>query len=236
MRLGSSVALASGLLVALAAGCSGETTGTSTGGTGGLGTMGGTGGNSMGSGGGTSTVEIDAAIGRLNALIAAYCDCLGSAAERDACLLAASNEALVVNDCQRAVLATSEGQGMVDCVGAVIDDVDTCMDSAGCDQTAIEICFASFDTRMGACDSANAAVATQLEACDTGSSTGNDFTCDDGYTIPMSWVCDWDDDCTGGEDEVGCTDFVCNDGDEIPQSWVCDGFADCTGGEDEAGC
>lgn len=31
-----------------------------------------------------------------------------------------------------------------------------------------------------------------------------DVTCGDGSTVPGMWVCDGDNDCPGGEDEVGC--------------------------------
>lgn len=39
---------------------------------------------------------------------------------------------------------------------------------------------------------------------DGSGSTGDQFFCDDGSSIPGSWVCDGDDDCAGGEDEAAC--------------------------------
>ncbi len=39
---------------------------------------------------------------------------------------------------------------------------------------------------------------------DGSGSSGDRFFCDDGSSIPGSWVCDGDDDCAGGEDEAAC--------------------------------
>jgi len=64
-----------------------------------------------------------------------------------------------------------------------------------------------------------------------------DFYCNDGTTIPMDWVNDGDEDCVGGEDEMGMggsdDEFTCDDGSTIPMDWVNDGEEDCMGGEDE---
>jgi len=68
-------------------------------------------------------------------------------------------------------------------------------------------------------------------------SEGDEFMCNDGSTIPMSFVNDGDEDCDGGEDEddMGGSDdeFMCNDGTTIPMDYVNDGDEDCAGGEDE---
>jgi Ca2+-binding EF-hand superfamily protein len=65
----------------------------------------------------------------------------------------------------------------------------------------------------------------------------DEFMCNDGSTIPMSFVNDGDEDCDGGEDEddMGGSDdeFMCNDGTTIPMNYVNDGDEDCAGGEDE---
>jgi Ca2+-binding EF-hand superfamily protein len=58
----------------------------------------------------------------------------------------------------------------------------------------------------------------------------DEFMCNDGSTIPMSFVNDGDEDCDGGEDE---DEFMCDDGSTIPMSFVNDGYDDCDGGEDE---
>ena len=65
----------------------------------------------------------------------------------------------------------------------------------------------------------------------------DEFMCNDGSTIPMSFVNDGDEDCDGGEDEddMGGSDdeFMCDDGTTIPMDYVNDGDEDCDGGEDE---
>ena len=63
------------------------------------------------------------------------------------------------------------------------------------------------------------------------------FICDDGESIPMDYVNDGMEDCSGGEDEdsMGEDEFTCDDGFTIPMDWVNDGVEDCTNGEDEDG-
>ena len=60
------------------------------------------------------------------------------------------------------------------------------------------------------------------------------YTCNNGETIPLDWVCDNFDDCNSGEDEETC--FECNDGSVIVPSAQCDGIDDCGEGEDETDC
>ena len=58
--------------------------------------------------------------------------------------------------------------------------------------------------------------------------------CADGSaTIRVSWVCDFEQDCLDGSDEVGCVHFRCDDGTGVPDAYLCDGDLDCPGGEDE---
>ena len=65
-----------------------------------------------------------------------------------------------------------------------------------------------------------------------------DVACADGYTIPMSDLCNGRDDCDFGEDENDCGAyrFRCEDGTTIDKASECDGYDDCGFGEDEAGC
>jgi hypothetical protein len=95
---------------------------------------------------------------------------------------------------------------------------------------------------------------------------GDQFECDDGEILGAYWVCDGDDDCVGGEDEVDCgvicddvfdatheacgetsetyqhdstrtcDSYRCEDGRLISDDWVCDGKVDCTHADDETSC
>ena len=62
------------------------------------------------------------------------------------------------------------------------------------------------------------------------------FTCADGERIPEDWVCDGDEDCESGSDELGCPTFTCGSGGTIPRDERCDFEVDCEDGSDEEGC
>ncbi|XP_078033485.1 low-density lipoprotein receptor isoform X2 [Augochlora pura] len=69
------------------------------------------------------------------------------------------------------------------------------------------------------------------------------FRCANDKYIPISWVCDKEDDCLDNSDETEeqckgihtCTEteFKCSNGRCIPRTWHCDGEDDCTDGSDE---
>ncbi len=65
--------------------------------------------------------------------------------------------------------------------------------------------------------------------------------CSDGSRFTYDYRCDGIEDCTGGEDEAGCTQtgtVKCRNVDQrIPSTAVCDGAPDCSDSSDEpAGC
>uniref|UniRef100_A0A3Q4HUM5 Uncharacterized protein n=1 Tax=Neolamprologus brichardi TaxID=32507 RepID=A0A3Q4HUM5_NEOBR len=67
-----------------------------------------------------------------------------------------------------------------------------------------------------------------------------EFRCANGQCISKSFVCDNDNDCSDGSDEVSCSktncsphSFQCNNSVCVPALWICDGDIDCTDGSDE---
>lgn len=89
---------------------------------------------------------------------------------------------------------------------------------------AILNCQADANRRGGSC---------ALLECNT---LPEQFKCDDGGKVDAAWVCDGEDDCADGSDEVDCQDFSCGDGETIPGAWKCDGEDDCSDASDEVGC
>jgi low density lipoprotein-related protein 2 len=76
--------------------------------------------------------------------------------------------------------------------------------------------------------------------------TSDNFRCNNGRCIPKRWVCDYQRDCEGGEDEhqscpapqcssnqFACGQYVFNQTFCIPRHWRCDKIVDCQDGADE---
>ncbi|XP_045536958.1 sortilin-related receptor-like [Papilio machaon] len=78
------------------------------------------------------------------------------------------------------------------------------------------------------------------------------FTCSPGVCIPLSWVCDSQEDCVDGSDEHGCRgrataipfplptcgalETTCRDGGCVLTTKICDGVPDCADHSDETHC
>ena len=102
-------------------------------------------------------------------------------------------------------------QPTVDCGIEAIADLVSCLKNAGCDAAlggeTGEACYDNLSTQLSACPQPSDAQNNAFAECIGdfgGGSSGDDYTCADGDTIPQDWVCDGDMDCTGGEDEASC--------------------------------
>jgi len=67
------------------------------------------------------------------------------------------------------------------------------------------------------------------------------YSCWSGECIPGSWVCDGNEECEDGTDEMGCPqdncgEYKCHSGECLYSEFVCDGTDDCKDGTDELGC
>uniref|UniRef100_A0A8C7MQE4 EGF-like domain-containing protein n=1 Tax=Oncorhynchus kisutch TaxID=8019 RepID=A0A8C7MQE4_ONCKI len=71
---------------------------------------------------------------------------------------------------------------------------------------------------------------------------GNQWQCDDGACLPLSWHCDGNGDCMDGSDEMACPcprgQVACMAGPPgcVSTSAVCDGQRQCSDGSDEFNC
>lgn len=66
------------------------------------------------------------------------------------------------------------------------------------------------------------------------------MSCQSGHCLPLSLICDGQDDCGDGTDEQGCLCphgfLTCADGRCLPPALLCDGQPDCLDAADEESC
>jgi len=119
----------------------------------------------------------------------------------DAC----SQAEAVLNECS---LDTSDAECDPDWEQDVC--IAECFAEATCD--GLEAIWADGD--FDAADEVDPDLVSCYDECD------ELMECDDGQTIPRSWICDSAADCEDESDEVGC-DWECDDGERsIPEAWV----------------
>jgi hypothetical protein len=122
------------------------------------------------------------------------------------------------------------------------DSFQDCVDSydfpADCMATVSDIQACLRDLYTDPCSEDEPASCAPIDACLGGDLSGEMFMCGSGESVPVEYVCDLEDDCSDGSDEMqNCPPpFHCANGDDIPASWHCDGEDDCGDNSDEAGC
>jgi hypothetical protein len=129
------------------------------------------------------------------------------------------------------------GEGDADCkvteeVAEEADCLQGCMERAEC---------ATLSTLLCTGDVPSSDDAATLNTCFTRCSEQFGFHCTGALggdaAVPTSFVCDGQEDCADGADELGCERFDCGNGETIVSPWVCDGVPDCSNRSDEGtGC
>lgn len=196
------------------------------------------------SSGGTTTGGGDPALealcleveGSIAAGLAGDCECAVGAGEYpsvDACL-ADKGIAPGFGECRCPIAAGEPAMApYLECVKPVAADFAACVAGLGCaDPDAIDNCYFIF-LDASECPPSVMAVDAEVEFVCRGAAP---FMCMSGESIPDTWVCDLDEECSDGSDESRCPVFMCMSGEEIPLEWRCDGAPDCPDGDDEAEC
>lgn len=87
-----------------------------------------------------------------------------------------------------------------------------------------------------ACVALSSPLSSDAKACPSG-----EFMCANRKCLAAVYVCDGDDDCGDGSDELKCSSpptcgpnhLRCNTSECVPLMWSCDGDPDCSDGSDE---
>jgi Low-density lipoprotein receptor domain class A len=133
-------------------------------------------------------------------------------------------------DCSRETLEASRGSATQRFDGAICG-LD-CLEGAECGVLEAVLCGTTADVNTDA---------TNLDECLLACAEEYGFRCatpgSGPAAVPRGAVCDAENDCADGSDEVGCSLFACGDGVSVSMNSVCDGFRDCADGLDEVtGC
>ncbi len=109
----------------------------------------------------------------------------------------------------------------------------TCYAALSCESASYLVCQVVYELP----EAERLALRDCLETCRIESS----FACGDGTTTSSANVCDLEQDCLNGSDEVDCSNhpntFQCDDGELIWYDFRCDtGTPDCVDGSDEMNC
>jgi len=131
--------------------------------------------------------------------VAVQCACASAAGRTEAECESELREEYGTSACERAAVNDPAAQPGIDCVKAVYDEARGCVSAvSGCNTGAIEACQPTFNELLACGAAFPADIQAKINACSA------PFTCGNGDTVPEDWVCDGEDDCGDGSDEVGC--------------------------------